>query len=120
DVFGFTMRSLGNAGSEKNSRAAGPSNSKTEIEELKEQVVDLKARNKELEQLTKYHSALLARLVHELRTPLTSIMGFAEILLSQEELTEAQRSFCKRIQNSAHQLRGSLNQLADLSRLESG
>jgi signal transduction histidine kinase len=80
----------------------------------------LAAENHELKQLAKYHSALLARLVHELRTPLTSIMGFAEILLNQEELTEAQRNFCKRIQSSAQQLRGSLNQLADLSRLESG
>jgi signal transduction histidine kinase len=35
-------------------------------------------------------------------------------------LTEAQRGFCERIQNSAQQLQASLNQLSDLSRLEAG
>jgi signal transduction histidine kinase len=60
----------------------------------------------------------MAHLAHELRTPLTSILGFSEILLSQEKLTDAQRNFCERIQNSAHQLQRSLNQLAELSRLD--
>ena len=55
---------------------------------------------------------------HELRTPLTSILGFAEIMLDQEKLTEAQQRFCQKIQNSGMQLLASLNQLVDLSRLE--
>lgn len=75
---------------------------------------------RELQQTTKYRSLFLARLAHELRTPLTSIMGFSEILLSQEKLTDAQRGFCERIQSSAHQLQSSLNQLSDLARLEAG
>jgi len=73
-----------------------------------------------LQQMAEYRSAFLARLAHELRTPLTSILGFSEILLNQEELSEAQRGFCERIQNSAHQLQGSLDQLSDLARLEAG
>jgi signal transduction histidine kinase len=80
----------------------------------------LEDENRKLKHVADYRSAFLARLAHELRTPLTSILGFAEILLSQEELTEAQRGFCERIQNSAQQLQGSLNQLSDLSRLEAG
>jgi signal transduction histidine kinase len=67
-----------------------------------------------------YRSLFLSRLAHELRTPLTSILGFSEIMLSQEKLTEAQRGFCERIQSSAQQLQASLNQLSDLARLESG
>ena len=55
-----------------------------------------------------------------LRTPLTSILGFAEIMLNQEQLNEAQRNFCERIQNSALQLQANLTQLSDLSRLEAG
>jgi len=80
----------------------------------------LEEENRKLKQMAEYRSAFLARLAHELRTPLTSILGFSEILLGQERLTEAQRGFCERIQNSAHQLQGSLNQLSDLSRLEAG
>jgi signal transduction histidine kinase len=57
---------------------------------------------------------------HELRTPLTSILGFAEIMLDQEKLSEPQRRFCQKIQNSGLQLLASLNQLVDLSRLEGG
>ena len=75
---------------------------------------------RKLQQVAEYRAAFLARLAHELRTPLTSILGFSEILLGEEELSEAQRGFCERIQNSAQQLQGSLNQLSDLSRLEAG
>ena len=78
----------------------------------------LKAQNRELLDLTEWRSASMAHLAHELRTPLTSILGFSEILLSQEELTEAQRSFCKRIQNSAHQLQRTLTELSELARAE--
>jgi len=57
---------------------------------------------------------------HELRTPLTSILGFAEILLEQCELTDTQRRFCEKIIASGHQLRGTVSHLVDLSRLEAG
>ena len=87
---------------------------------LRQQKATLEEENRKLKQMAEYRSAFLSRLSHELRTPLTSILGFSEILLGQERLTEAQRGFCERIQNSAHQLQGSLNQLSDLSRLEAG
>ena len=86
---------------------------KADLETLQNQI-------RELQQTTKYRSLFLARLAHELRTPLTSIMGFSEILLSQEKITDAQRGFCERIQSSAQQLQSSLNQLSDLARLEAG
>src|SRR5947209_20053596 len=57
---------------------------------------------------------------HELRTPLTSMLGFTEIMLDQEKLTDAQRRFCEKIQSAGLQLQTSLNQLVDLSRLEAG
>jgi signal transduction histidine kinase len=57
---------------------------------------------------------------HELRTPLTSILGFAEILIDQERLTDTQRRFCEKIQSSGFQLQASLTHLVDLSRLEAG
>ena len=84
-----------------------------DVETLQNQIRDL-------QRTTKYRSLFLARLAHELRTPLTSILGFSEIMLSQEKLTDAQRGFCERIQSSAHQLQSSLNQLSDLARLEAG
>jgi len=74
----------------------------------------------ELERLIDYRSRLLARLAHELRNPLTSILGFAEILLNYEKLTEAQADFCQKIQNSAFQIEDGLILLGDLARLEAG
>jgi len=85
-----------------------------------ERIASLQKGNQELLQVSRYRSLFLSRLAHELRTPLTSILGFSEILLNQEKLTDAQRSFCERIQSSAQQLQNSLNQLSDLARLEAG
>jgi two-component system sensor histidine kinase BarA len=90
------------------------------IEQLKLRTVELEEANRELRHVSHYRSLFLARMSHELRTPLTSILGFAEILLDQEKLTEAQQRFCQKIQNSGMQLLTSLNQLVDLSRLEVG
>jgi len=90
------------------------------IEQLQVQTVELEEANRELRYVSHYRSLFLARMSHELRTPLTSILGFAEIMLDQEKLTEAQRHFCQKIQNSGMQLLASLNQLVDLSRLEAG
>jgi signal transduction histidine kinase len=90
------------------------------ITELRQRTTELEEANRELRRLSHYRSLFLARMSHELRTPLTSILGFSEILLDQEELTETQRRFCQKIQNSGFQLQASLNQLVDLSRLEAG
>ena len=106
------------AGSAVKSAEAAPSSevpaaTAADIESLRKEI-------RELQQSAKYRSLFLSRLAHELRTPLTSILGFSEILLGQEKLTEAQRSFCERIQSSAQQLQSNLNQLTDLARLEAG
>jgi len=90
------------------------------IEQLQLRTVELEEANRELKHVSHYRSLFLARMSHELRTPLTSILGFTEILLDQEKLTEPQRRFCQKIQNSGMQLLTSLNQLVDLSRLEVG
>ena len=91
--------------------AASMAVSAQENAELKEQI-------RKLLDLKECRSAMISHLAHELRTPLTSILGFSEILLSQERLTDAQRGFCERIQNSAHQLQRNLNELADLARMD--
>ena len=98
--------------SQKNDR------SDSSIELLEKVNADLKEQNRKLRELAEHRSASIAHLAHELRTPLTSIIGFSEILLTQEALTDAQRNFCERIQNSAHQLQDSLVELGELSRLE--
>ena len=104
-----------------NSSSVAPAkrrNSRPDNHSITEETARLKEQNQQLLDLTEWRSASIAHLAHELRTPLTSILGFSEILLSQEDLTDAQRNFCERIQNSAHQLQRTLNELAELSRAE--
>src|ERR671916_3022307 len=90
------------------------------IRELRQRTAELEEANRELRRISHYRSLFLARMSHELRTPLTSILGFTEILLDQEELTDTQRRFCQKVQDSGLQLQASLNQLVDLSRIEAG
>jgi signal transduction histidine kinase len=90
------------------------------VEELQQRSHDLEEANRELRRVAHYRSLFLARMSHELRTPLTSILGFSEILIDQEKMTDTQRRFCEKIQSSGKQLQTSLNQLVDLSRLEAG
>jgi signal transduction histidine kinase len=90
------------------------------VEQLQQHGHALEEANRELRRVGHYRSLFLARMSHELRTPLTSILGFAEILLDHEQLSESQHRFCEKIQSSGLQLQTSLNQLVDLSRLEAG
>lgn len=58
---------------------------------------------------------------HELRTPLTSIQGFSEILLMRENLKpEEKKKFLTYINKQAVALAGIVNDLLDISRIESG
>jgi signal transduction histidine kinase len=104
--------------------ASGSENSPQRVEELiaelRKRTAELEEANRELRRVSHYRSLFLARMSHELRTPLTSILGFSEILLDQEELTDTQRRFCQKVQDSGFQLQASLNQLVDLSRIEAG
>src|SRR5690606_448394 len=74
-----------------------------------------------LRRLESVRRDFVANASHELKTPLTSIRGYAETLLSDEELSpEMRRQFLKTIQQNAHRLQRIVDDLLDLSRLESG
>lgn len=90
------------------------------VEELQQRSQALEEANRELRRVAHYRSLFLARMSHELRTPLTSILGFTEIMLDHETLTDSQRRFCEKVQGSGLQLQTRLTQLVDLSRLEAG
>ncbi len=67
-------------------------------------------------------SAFLAALSHELRTPLNAILGFTEILLSEVDgpLTDEAQENLTIVQNSGEHLRALIDDILDLSALESG
>jgi len=59
---------------------------------------------------------------HELRTPLTSIKGYTDLLMAEAMgcLTEGQKQFMGIIRNNADRLTALINDLLDISRIESG
>jgi two-component system phosphate regulon sensor histidine kinase PhoR len=62
----------------------------------------------------------VANASHELKTPLTSIRGYAETLLSDDLPPDMQRTFLETINANAHRLHRIVEDLLDLSRIESG
>ena len=68
-------------------------------------------------------SEFLATVSHELRTPLSSIIGFAELLLTDAEADPAaaqQRRFLGNIYDSGQHLLSLINDMLDLAKLEAG
>ena len=62
----------------------------------------------------------VANVSHELRTPLTVIGGFAETLATEEVPSEARQQFAERILGNTRRMQRIVDDLLDLSRIESG
>lgn len=71
------------------------------------------------EKSLEFRSDFLASMSHEIRTPLNGIMGLSEILLDTK-LTKDQRSKIQNIQNASQDLRSIVNDVLNISELESG
>ncbi len=67
-------------------------------------------------------SDFLSRMSHELRTPLNAMLGFAQLLEidTRNPLAEGQRSWVGQIQQAGWHLLEMINDVLDLSRIESG
>ncbi|MEH7378285.1 ATP-binding protein [Neobacillus drentensis] len=65
-------------------------------------------------------SAFLANMSHELRTPLNAILGFSQLLEIQETLNEKESTFVREILKGGRHLLNLINEVLDLSRIESG
>ncbi len=87
---------------------------------LKEQIqrADKLARQAQLASEAK--SEFLANMSHEIRTPMNAIIGFSDLLAETEGFTDEQREFVDIICQSGNSLLGVINDILDLSRIESG
>jgi signal transduction histidine kinase len=74
----------------------------------------------ELRRIEQVRRDFVANASHELKTPLTAVRGFAETLLEDEKRDGVGRDFLQSIWNNTVRLQHLVDDLLDLSRLESG
>lgn len=90
--------------------------------QLKIREVELELTNEELVSANEAKDQFLANTSHELRTPLNAIIGFSELLQNPRagKLSDKQQRYVGHVHNSGKRLLTIINDLLDISKIESG
>ncbi|OYQ62390.1 hypothetical protein B9G53_22480 [Pseudanabaena sp. SR411] len=87
---------------------------------VEERTHDLKLAKEAAEAASRSKAAFLANMSHELRTPLNAILGFAQLMLYDQELNEQHQADLQTICNSGNHLLTMINDILEMSKLEAG
>lgn len=88
-----------------------------QIKQINNELYDAKEKAEESERLK---SAFLANMSHEIRTPLNGIVGFTELLNDSKLDNEKRGLYIRTVHNSSQQLLGIVNDILDISMIETG
>ena len=75
---------------------------------------------KTAEESNKAKTAFLSNMSHEIRTPMNAIIGLDNIALNDPEISDTTRDHLEKIGSSAQHLLSLINDILDMSRIESG
>ncbi len=89
-------------------------------EQLEEQSKLLSEALSEAEQASRAKTAFLSSMSHEIRTPMNAIIGLDNIALNDPETPEKTKEYLRKIGSSADHLLSLINDILDMSRIESG
>lgn len=87
---------------------------------LEKSSIELLCAKEEAEESNRLKTAFLANMSHEIRTPLNAIVGFSNVLIGKEATDEEREQYCEIIQKNSDLLLHLINDILDISRLESG
>lgn len=90
-----------------------------DTEEIKEQTRELNEVKDALQRTMGFKEAFLSNMSHEIRTPIHAIIGFAEIIM-KESVDEKVKTQIEMIKDSSYSLLAIINDVLDLSKIESG
>jgi signal transduction histidine kinase/CheY-like chemotaxis protein len=85
-----------------------------------ERTAELAVAKEEAESANRAKSAFLANMSHELRTPLNGVIGYAQVLMKDRDLTDKNRERLRVVQASGEHLLRMINEVLDFSKIEAG
>ncbi|HSQ46761.1 MAG TPA: CHASE domain-containing protein, partial [Lutibacter sp.] len=91
-----------------------------DISEQKNTENELLISKEKAEVSSRLKSAFLANMSHEIRTPMNAILGFSDLLKHHELTDEKQEKYFEIIQKSGGRLLTVINDIIDISKVESG
>lgn len=91
-----------------------------DITDQKKLTSELIAAKERAEESDRLKSAFLANISHEIRTPMNGILGFAELLKENDLSNEQQKEYIGIIETSGARLLNIINEIVDISKIESG
>ena len=81
---------------------------------------ELLVAKEKAEESNRLKTAFLANMSHEIRTPLNAIVGFSSVLVSDDSSPAEKEQYCDIIQKNSDLLLHLINDILDISRMESG
>jgi PAS domain S-box-containing protein len=105
---------------DENGRATSFGDIMSDITEQKNVSKQLEQAKEAAEQANQAKSHFLANMSHEIRTPLNAIIGYAQLISEDNQLTDVSKARFLSIASAGNRLLGLINDILDIARIESG